>query len=68
MAGLIKMPLGTEVGLSPGDIVLDGDQPTSKGAQLPPNFQPTSIVANGRPSLLLLSTCFQIGKRTLGYY
>jgi len=25
MAGWIKMPLGTEVGLCPGDIVLDGD-------------------------------------------
>jgi len=24
-AGWIKMPLGTEVGLDPGDIVLDGD-------------------------------------------
>ena len=24
-AGWIKMPLGTEVGLGPGDIVLDGD-------------------------------------------
>ena len=26
-AGLIKMPLGTEVDLGPGDIVLDGDPP-----------------------------------------
>jgi len=25
LAGWIKMPLGTEVGLGPGDIVLDGD-------------------------------------------
>jgi len=25
MAGWIKMPLGTEVGLGPGDVVLDGD-------------------------------------------
>jgi len=25
MAAWIKIPLGTEVGLSPGDIVLDGD-------------------------------------------
>ena len=31
MAGLIKMPLGTEVGLDPGDIVLDGDQAPQKG-------------------------------------
>jgi len=26
-AGWIKLPLGTEVGLGPGDIVLDGDPP-----------------------------------------
>jgi len=25
MAGRIKIPLGTEAGLGPGDIVLDGD-------------------------------------------
>jgi len=39
------MALGMEVGLSPGDIVLDGDPapyPKSGGA---PNFWPTSIVA-----------------------
>jgi len=37
MAGWIKMPLGREVGLGPGDIVLDGESgpsyPISKGAQ-----------------------------------
>jgi len=33
MAGWIKMPLGTEVGLGPGDIALDGDPtPPEKGA------------------------------------
>jgi len=34
MAGLIKMPLGTEVVLGPGDTVLDGDPASSpeKGA------------------------------------
>jgi len=36
MAWWIKMPLGTEVGLGPGDIVLDGDPaPPKKGAQQP---------------------------------
>ena len=36
MAGWIKMPLGMEVGLSPGDFVLDGDTaPPPKGAQPP---------------------------------
>ena len=33
------MPLGTEVGLGPGDIVLDGTQlPPQKGVQQPPLF------------------------------
>ena len=36
-AGWIKMPLGTEVGLGPGDIVLDGDPAPPNGAQ-PPIF------------------------------
>jgi len=38
--GWIKMKLGTEVGLDPGDIVLDGAQLPQKGAQ-----QPTSAAA-----------------------
>jgi len=39
------MPLGSQVGLGPGDIVLDGDPaPPLKGAQ-PPGFRPMSIVA-----------------------
>jgi len=44
-AGWIRVPLGTEVGLSPGDIVLDGD-PTSpflKGHS--PQFSAISVVA-----------------------
>ena len=46
--GWIKMPLGMEVCLGPGHIVLDGDpaRPPLKGAQ-PPNFRPMSVVANG---------------------
>jgi len=42
MAGWIKMPLGMEVGVGPGDIVLDGDPVPlpKKGAQQPPNFRP----------------------------
>jgi len=40
------MPLGMEVGLSPGDFVLDGDPgPYPKRGVAPPNFRPTSIVA-----------------------
>jgi len=42
MAECIKMPLGTEVGLGPGDIVLHGDTALPKSAQLPPIFGPTA--------------------------
>jgi len=36
--GCIKMPLGKEVGLGPGDVVLDGDSATPlKGAQHHPH-------------------------------
>jgi len=38
MAGWIKMPLGMEVGLGPGHIVLHGDSVLRKGAQPPPQF------------------------------
>jgi len=44
MAGLIKIPLGTKVGLTTGDIVLDGDPyplpPKRKGGAASPTFQP----------------------------
>jgi len=40
------MPLGTELGLGPGDILLDGNPaPPQKGGQSP-NLRPMSIVAN----------------------
>jgi len=49
-AGWIRIPLGTEVGLGPGDIVLDDDQlPPQKRAQQPLNFRPMSIVAKRTP-------------------
>ena len=40
MAGWIKMPLGMEVGLGPGDFVLDGDPAPlpKKGPKPPPQF------------------------------
>jgi len=51
MAGLVKMPLGLEVGLDPSYIVLDGDPgcPIQKGgtALPPPNFQPILLWPNG---------------------
>jgi len=47
-AGCIKMPLGMEVGLSPGDFVLDGDPaPFPKGAQPHPIFGPCLMWPNG---------------------
>ena len=41
MAGLIKIPLDMEVGLDPGDVVLDGDPaapPPKKGGTAPSLF------------------------------
>ena len=43
------MPLGTEVGLGPGDIVLDGDPAPTKRGTAPPAFRPVSIVAKRSP-------------------
>ena len=47
MPGWIKMPLGTKVGLSPGDSVLNEDPVPSPQIGWSPlsNFRPTSIVA-----------------------
>jgi len=51
MAGCIKMPLGTDVGLSPVDFVLDGDPvPLPKRwPSLPPKkkFGPRLLWPNG---------------------
>ena len=46
-----SMPLGTEIGLGPGDYVLDGDpasHATERGTAAP-YFRPTSIVAKRSP-------------------
>ena len=45
-AGQIKMPLGTEIGLGPGDIVLDGNPAPVKGAQRSPIFGPCLLYPN----------------------
>ena len=60
MVGWIKMPLGTEVGLGPGGIVLDGDPaPHGEGHSSPsPTFRPT-LLWHGRPSQQLLSSCLK---------
>ena len=56
--GRIKMPLGAEVGLDPGDIALDGDPapPTERGTTAPDTFRPTALW-HGRPSQKLLISC-----------
>jgi len=48
MAGWIKMPLGREVGLSPGNIVLDGDtaSPLPEAGGGPPIFGPRLLWPN----------------------
>jgi len=45
MAGWMKTPLGKEVDLGPGHIVLDGVPAPANGAQHPPIFSAMSIVA-----------------------
>ena len=67
--GWIKMPIiGREIGLGPGDIVLDWDPPPSwKGAQQPPLFGPCLLWPNGRPYQLLLSSCFRRSNQMLVY-
>jgi len=53
------MPLGTEVGLGPGDIVLDGDpaSPSERGTAAP-HFSAHLLWSNG-PFQQLLSSLFQ---------
>jgi len=58
--------LGTEVGVGPGDIVLDGNPalPHGKGHSRPRLFGSISIVAKQSPSQQLLSSC-SVGCATL---
>ena len=57
-AGRIKTPLGTEVDLGLDHIVLDGTQlPPPERSTAAPSFGSCLLWSNGRPSLLLLSTC-----------
>ena len=56
MAGLIKMPLGTEIGLGPGDIVLDGDTTLpQKGVHQPPMHFSAHVYCG--QTVALLSNC-----------
>jgi len=53
----MKTPLGTEVDLGPGHIVLDGVQLSAKGAQQPPSFRHMSIVATVTHLSYCMSSC-----------
>jgi len=68
------MPLGMEVGLDPGHIVLDGDPvpPQKKEGTVAPTFQPMSIVAknvdvNTCTVFTWVNTCF-LNARILHVY
>jgi len=47
--GWTKMPLGTEVGIGAGHIVLDGEPVPPKKGHSPPDFRPMSLVAKRSP-------------------
>jgi len=56
MAAGITMPLGTEVGFSPGDFMLDGDPATPRKRHThPPNFWPMYVATVAHLSYWLLS-------------
>jgi len=44
------MPLGTDVGLGPGGIVIDGDPAPTERGRAPPLFGPSLLWPNGRRS------------------
>jgi len=52
----IKIPCGMEVGLGPGNIVLDGDPrpPSMQGAQQTPTSQPTALARGASPRACIL--------------
>jgi len=59
------MPLGTEVGLGPGDIVLDGDPATAveRGTAAPPHtFRTMSIVVKRSPISATAELLFEISQ------
>ena len=64
VAGWIKMPLGREVGLDPGDIVLDGDPAPRERGTAPPLSAAHVYCGYGRPSHLLLSSCLSGQSKT----
>ena len=57
-AGWIKMPLDTEVDLGPGHFVLDGFPAIGERGTAALLFSAHAYCGHGRPSQLLLSSCF----------
>ena len=54
------MATGMKVSLGPGDFVLDGDLAhPERGTATPHLFGPCLLRPNGRPSQLLLTTCYR---------
>ena len=53
------MPLGTDIGLGPSHIVLDGDPapPSIEKGTAAPQFSAHVYCGHGRPSQLLMSSC-----------
>ena len=51
------MPLGTEIDLGSGHIVLDGVPAAAKGGTAAPLFSALVYCGHGRPSQQLLSPC-----------
>jgi len=57
-AGWMKTPVGMEVDLSPGHIVLDGVPALRETGTAAPIFSACVYCGHGRPSQLLLSSCY----------
>jgi len=50
MVGWIKLPLGTEIGLGPGNVAIDWDRaPPTESITAARTFRPMSIVAKRSP-------------------
>ena len=60
-AGWMKTPLGTEVDLGPGQTVLDKvPAPRERGTAALRLFSAHVYCGHGRPSQLLMSSCYQV--------
>ena len=62
----MKTPLGTEVNLGPGHIVLDGVPAVHERGTAVPHLFAHVYCCHGRPSQLLLSSCFNCRVSMMG--